>query len=1161
MRAAASQRVMMSRFARGGRPALLAAIGLGLAAPLAAQQVVGSANPVAPQPADRIGPFNVDFPAGGDGLARPLAQPQAFGGAVEWTLTGWVEVRSTGAQPALVGGVGGPGAAAFITSAQGQIGFWNGSETTSIAVPTGGWHHVAVTARGGTVMLSVDGQAAQSHAPPAFTAPALSLAPRGVAGFGPFDGRIAGFVLHRAALPDAEIAALARARPDPSLILFDTGSPAWPIQFTNMPGMVAPQEAWTLPRSKAPYSRPVATPAYAGPALAPRGARAWTLPKWELIAEDEAGADAATIAAGADMAKGWRAATVPGTVLTTLVDRGVYPDPSYGLNNMAIPESLGRRAWWYRTRFTAPADLGAHPLLTFNGINAVAEVWLNGAPLGTVRGAFIRGQFDVAGQLRAGENILAVRILPPRHPGIAHEQSLTAGWGPNGGVQALDGPTFFPSEGWDWIPGVRDRNIGLWQDVVLSGSGALRIGDPQIVTTLPRGDTSVADVEIDVPVRNLAAAPARTRVTVSFDGIGVAREIDAPPGETVVRFTPADFPQLSVPNPRLWWPNGYGEPALHSAHISLAGGGGESDARDVRFGMRQITYELSLMSPGGALRRVEVDYSKARQLGEQITDARHEGIRKVPGGWVNSLTAAGDLSPAVRPLADARLAPFLVLKVNGVRIAARGGSWGTDDFMKRSSRARLEPYFRLHRDAGVNIIRNWVGQNTQDSFYDLADEYGLLVTNDFWASTQNYQMEPEDVPLFLANARDTISRYRNHPSIALWFGRNEGVPQPVLNEGLERLVRELDGTRWYTGSSNSVNLWFSGPYDYREPETYFTEHDKGFAVEVGSQSFPTLEAFEAMTAPADRWPISDSWAYHDWHQNGNGDTHPFMASMTAKLGAPRDLPDFERKAQLLTYESYRAIMEGMNAELWSRNSGRMLWMTQPAWPSTMWQILSHDYDTHAAFYGFKSAAEPVHVQLTLPDHRVQLVNNRQADLGARVRLTALTPAGQPALDESGAIDVAAGQVADLDPGLTTRLDAALKVAGALVVRLEASGADGAPLSRNLYWLTAGKAGWQQIAAMAPQPVTIAAAAPAATGDERSVTVTLRNTGTAPALTAKLTLLAKDGSRVLPAYYSDNYVSLLPGEARTVTIRYPAALKAASVALRGWNVAPARAAVR
>src|SRR5262249_4402173 len=152
----------------------------------------------------------------------------------------------------------------------------------------------------------------------------------------------------------------------------------------------------------------------------------------------------------------------------------------------------------------------------------------------------------------------------------------------------------------------------------------------------------------------------------------------------------------------------------------------------------------------------------------------------VANGWAYSFADGAEASPAVTPIRnDDALAPFLVIRINGVRIAARGGSVGMDDFMKRVDRAHLEPFFKLHRDAHLNIVRNWIGQDTEQNFYDLADEYGLMVLNDFWESTQDYNIEAEDVPLFLANAEDVVRRFRNHPSIVMWFGRNEGVPQPT----------------------------------------------------------------------------------------------------------------------------------------------------------------------------------------------------------------------------------------------------------------------------------------------------------------------------------------------------------------------------------------------
>ena len=1113
-----------------------------------------------PQAAGIFGPFNVDVPVGGDEYDAPLAGDWRLGGDAGWTMSTWVEQRDGGSAPVLVGGADGGGSGFYLAFSRDRVGFFQGGKLTSGSFAlSAGWHRLTAVGHGGNVTIYLDGRKAiQSGALPAFTPTRLRLAPRGIADFEAFGGRIAGFTLLQRAQTDAEVRAAAAARPNADLIVFDTASPQWPVQAQNMTGLTRPQEPWTLPTAKTPPQRGVAKAPYTGPSLIADGTRQWKLAKWQLAPVNDIKTDGAALSRPGAGTGAWRAATVPGTVLTTLVDRGIYPDPGYGLNNMAIPDALGRQDWWYRTEFDLPSGIATTQTLTFNGINYIADVWLNGAPLGTIKGAFARGQFDVTGKLQIGANAVAVRIHPPIHPGTPHEQSITGGWGPNGGLQALDGPTFFASEGWDWIPGVRDRNIGLWQDVALSGSGSLRIGDPQIVTSLPKPDNSVAEVEIDVPVQNSGTAAVNADVTASFDGITVRRTVSAAPGETTVMFKPTEFAQLSVQNPKLWWPNGYGAPNLHNAHITVAADGRESDAKDVRFGMRQMSYELSLMNPAGRLRRVEVDFTRARALGQQVVDPRHEGIRKVVGGWTNSLTAAGDASPAVTDVADTRLTPFLILKVNGVRIPVRGGAWGTDDFMKRIGRDRLEPYFRLHREANVNLIRNWMGQNTEPVFYDLADEYGMLIVNDFWASTQDYQMEPEDPALFLANAEDTIRRYRNHPSIAAWFGRNEGVPARLINEGLERLTRTLDGTRWYTGSSNSVNLWFSGPYNYQKPETYFTTHAKGFAVEVGAMSFPTLEAFQASVPASEQWPITDSWAYHDWHQNGNGDTHGFVEAMATNLGAATSLPDFERKAQLMNYDDYRAIMEGMNAQLWSKTSGRMLWMTQPAWPSTMWQILSHDYDTHASFYAFKHAAEPVHVQMTLPDHRVQIVNNRLAAIEAQVSARVIALDGRALGTMQRTVSVPAGQVADV-PGVD--LAATLTQAGAAIVALDARGADGA-LSHNVYWVANDAADWRRISAMASQVVAISAAPAAAVGAEAHVTVTLANRGAAPALNAKLTLLRSDGARILPAYYADNYVSLMPGETRMIDIAYPVAKgDAARVSLRGWNVIQTAATIR
>lgn len=1137
----------------------LALLGLlGTAVPMAMVSASTLSNPAT---VDGRGPYNLSILAGGIGFDADLkgGAAQAATGDV-WSISSWVRIDVSAKGFVTLAAIGAPDSGRVLGLEDGHLVFRSGDTVlrSTATIAPGAWTHVGVSADGRAVSLYVAGkQVAARGFPVPAVAPKLHIAPV-VAGQAHFGGALIGLTVTPQAMPASLFAATAKKTPTPDLVAFVKPGQGWEWQVTQWRGMFQPQDPATLPSANTPPTAPVAVPPTNTAPLTDIAPGRWQIGGWRLAAGPDVKADAAAIsAAGFDDSK-WYAATVPGTVLTTLVDRGVYPDPSYGLNNMAIPEKLARQDWWYRASFDLPAGAGAKRHLLFKGINYAAEVWVNGRSVGTIKGAFIRGDFDVTPYLATGRNTVAVHILPPPHPGIPHEESIAAGPGQNGGQLALDGPTFVATEGWDWIPGVRDRNIGLWQPVELRSSGAVRIGDPHVVTKLPLPSTDSADVTITVPVENDGSAPVSATVTAGFGDVSVSRTVTVQPGQSEVTFTPADFAQLHVANPKLWWPNGYGPQNLYTLTAKVAVDGATSDTKTRRFGVREMTYGMSLFNTKGSLRRVVLDPTLAHQRGETLIALRHEDIKQTPTGWTESLTPAAETSPAVKDIPAEMPEPHLTIYVNGVPIAARGGNWGMDDFMKRVSRSRLEPYFRLHKDANVNIIRNWVGQNTEDEFYDLADEYGMLILNDFWESTQNFQNEIEDPQLFLKNAADVIARYRNHPSIALWFGRNEGVPQPIVNEGLDKLVQKLDGTRYYTGSSNSVGLQGSGPYNFRPPVGYFTDLASGFSVETGTPSLATLESIKASVPAADRWPISDTLAYHDWHIGGNGDVKTFMETLTAELGEPTSLEDFERKAQMLNLVSYRAIFEGFNAHLWTRNSGRLLWMTQPAWPSNHWQIFSHDYDTHASYYGVKSALEPIHVQMNLPDFALAVINTTRADAGDLTLATQVVDlSGKTLLDNSQKVSAPANRTTTLAP---LALQPLLDTNGVVLVKLTLSDAAGKEVSRNVYWQGKDAAAYRALSAMQPQPLT--ASAHHADG---TVVVDIANKGTAPLIETKLTLVDAKGERVLPAFYSDNYISLMPGETRSVTIRImdgvkPAGIPAA-VQVRGWNVAQASVPVR
>ncbi len=1164
-------------------------------------------------PPQVYGPWNAAILTSGDGLHFSMAGGDTLLQAdAPWTLLAWVNTTDAASKMELVAGMGAPDEEypRYLALAPGKAMLYLGQGNTlegAVSILPGRWHLLAGTFDGKEFRLYVDERqvAAEGSLEPGQTgglllgsvSPTVEIAPAprpayeagealvGESGFQHFGGKVYGFEILREALGTQAIRALAATQPDFTVQVYEAGSKPWPVQTRGQAGYRAPQSPEEMPHSRAPLQQPKEIPAPAEPTIATVGTEVWRLDGgWEMQAAPkvEAGGpemSGAQISGPDFRTKGWYAAVVPGTVLTTLVDRGVYPNPYYGLNNLAIPEGLNKQDYWYRTVFRGPeAAQGKRMTLTFEGINYKAEAWLNGQRLGTITGAFIRGVFDVTGILRPGKmNVLAVRVSPPPHPGIPQEQSIKGGPGGNGGMMCLDGPTFVATEGWDWIPGIRDRDTGIWQPVVLRATGEVKIGDPQVVTTLPLPDTSRANVDITVPLKNADGAPVRGRLTAQFEGVSVTEDVNLKPGENTVNLTPAEFAQLGVRHPRLWWPNGYGPANLYHLKLTVTTGGQVSDTKELQFGIREITYELSLLDPSGHLGRVDFSPTVAHDLAmtegdkpEPVIGNTHAEIREIPAAdppppdlpkgwkanwhsWVESLTPAGEHSPAIGPSRDTGTAPYLVILVNGVRIAARGGNWGMDDAMKNVSRGHLEPFFRLHHDAGENMIRNWVGQSTEQTFYDLADEYGFLVWNDFWESTENYNLEAENPQLFLQNATDVILRYRNHPSIAVWCGRNEGVPQPIINEGLDRLVRTLDGTRYYSPSSNAVDLQGSGPYQYQSPKSYYTTLNHGFSVETGTPSMSTLESFEAWIPKADWWPMDDVWAYHDWHFMGNGDIHPYMAEMQAEFGAPTSLMDFERKAQMMDYVDYRAIFEGMDAHLWQPNSGRLLWMTQPAWPSNMWEVLSSDYDTQSSYYGEKEALQPRHIQLNLATDAVDVVNTTLSSTGpltASAEVYSL--ANKLLLHQQAEVNVSA----DSEASAMQLVLAPLERKATILLELKLKDASGAVVSRNFYWLAGEKQDFQQLSRL-PEAAVNATASAGRNGNLARVTVELKNTGSDVALQNKVTLLnAATGKRILPAYYSDNYVSLLPGEAETIEIDYPASVAkgaAPAITLRGFNL--------
>jgi beta-mannosidase len=826
------------------------------------------------------------------------------------------------------------------------------------------------------------------------------------------------------------------------------------------------------------------TASYAQPAI-PVG-------NWQLQDAAKVLAEGQSVSAVGYKPVGWYPAVVPGTVLTTLVVNGVYPEPLYGENNRTIPESLCRTSYWYRTELTVPGSLNkGRRWLRFEGINYIANVWVNGRKVGDIKGAFTRGIFDVTDDLTPGKRAaIAVEILPPPHPGTPLEQTVRAGTGPNGGLLGADNPTFHATVGWDWIPGIRDRDMGLWQGVSLFTTGPVTVYNPYIQTDLPLPRVNSAELTADATLTNVSDKAQSGTLVGTYEGARGQFKVPVTlaPGETKT----VSSVQVHVDTPRLWWPNGYGPQNLCKLHLKFVIGRSVSDTSDTTFGIHSISY----FKPGEKT---------------------------------------------------------MTISVNGVPIMCKGGNWGMDEAMKRSPMKRLDAQLRLHHDANCTMIRNWIGMSTQEDFYEACDKYGILIWDDFWLANPADGPPPLHPDWFLQNAREKVVRFRNHPSIGVWCGRNEGNPPKVIDDGLAMLIHELDPVRFYQKHSAAGNgVGGGGPYSLRPYGTYFGPFRDSLHTEIGAPSIPTLEAVHRMMPEKDWWPLNDDWAEHDLCRGAQrGDQYPQMVA--DRFGPLTGLPDFVRKSQLVNYECYRAIFEGRNSKLFHNATGVLLWMSNPCQPSFVWQLYSYDLEPNGAEFGTEKACEPIHIQMNPNDGRIQVINNTPQPLagvtanisiydlkGKKIHTVGMPLTATP----SAATDAMIAPAPDAQSGPVE------------FVKLELTDAKGKVLSENFYWRTTnGSVDFSALDTL-PKAGLTASAERLAAGRTTKIAVTLRNPTQIVALMAHLQLrTSSTGDRVLPVFYSDNYVSLLPGESKRITIECATEdLKgqAPSLVLDGWN---------
>ncbi|TFF35474.1 discoidin domain-containing protein [Mucilaginibacter psychrotolerans] len=606
----------------------------------------------------------------------------------------------------------------------------------------------------------------------------------------------------------------------------------------------------------------------------------------------------------------WVNAIVPGTVFASYVAAGLEKDPNFGDNIYKVDRKKYDRSFWYRTEFAIPVAYNQKKIwLNFKGVNRKADIYLNGSKLGTLDGFMQRGNFDITEiATRKEKNILTVLVYIPVQP-----------------LANVGSPNYVSSAGWDWMPYVPGLNSGITDNVFLSNTGEVTIKDPWIRTNLPTN--ARADISIAMQVKNTSdnSQSATIKGVITPGNIEFVKRLSVGSHSIQdLKLDKKDFEQLMINSPRLWWPNGYGEPNLYNCQLSVSVGNEVSEVQNVKFGIKRYSFDT--------------------------------------------------------------IGHVLHVAINGVKVFIKGGDWGMSEYLLRSRGAEYDTKVRLHKEMNFNMIRNWIGSVTDEEFYDACDKYGIMVWDDFWLNAN--ENLPGDINVFNANAIEKIKRFRNHPAIAVWCAENEGWPMAPLNNWLREDLATFDGgDRYYQPNSHAENLSGSGPWASKDPRYYFTAYPTGsggnngwgLRTELGTAVFTNFESFKKFMPEDKWWPRNEMWNKHFFGPlafNAGPDEYDEMVS---RYGSPKGIEDYCRKAQFVNIETNKAMFEGWQDAMGEDASGLMTWMSQSAYPSLVWQTYDYYYDLTGAYWGAKKACEPLHIQWNPLTNAVKIINTTRAD--------------------------------------------------------------------------------------------------------------------------------------------------------------------------------------
>jgi exo-1,4-beta-D-glucosaminidase len=825
--------------------------------------------------------------------------------------------------------------------------------------------------------------------------------------------------------------------------------------------------------------------------------------------------------------KDWYQASVPSTVVGTLVDNKVYVEPFSGMNlrtmpgcrypiganfsNLPMPDdSPFLVSWWYRKEFSLPASYqGQNIWLHFAGINFRANVWLNGQQLANsnqIAGTFRTYELNIKDAAHAGGiNTLAVEVFPQQPDDLA--------W------------TWV-----DWNPMPPDKNMGIFREVFITTSGPVTLRYPQVVTHFASPSLDTAQLTVNAELNNATDKEVAGTLQGSIEGIRFSQKVRLSAKETKsLSFTPDQFPQLNISRPRLWWPVHLGPQNLYTLHLEFVKDGQVSDRHSTRFGIREITSEL---------------------------DSRNHRV----------------------------------FKVNGRNVLIRGGGWASDMFL-RDIPERLKTEFDYVKDMNLNAIRLEGQLQPDYFFDLADEQGILIMAGwcccshwEHWQHTAEYKDGPvwdkDDYDIAAKSQADQIRRLRNHPSLLVWLNGSDNPPPADVEQMYIDILKKYQWPNPFISSATAktttltgvTGVKMEGPYEW-VPASYWLLDKKnggahGFATEISpGPAVPPIESIRRIVPANHLWPIDDYWNYHA----GGGQfktLQVFTSALEARYGTAKNVEDYAMKSQLMTYEGQRAMFEAFGANRYNSN-GVIQWMLNNAWPSLIWHLYDYFLMPGGGYFGTKKACEPIHLQYAYDDKSIVAINTTRLPL-RNLKLTAQV------------YDVDSVERFSQDTKLDLPVDSTVKafvvptvpdLPATYFLKLKLEDATGKTISTNFYWLstkddtldwekstwyytpTSSYADMTQLQKLPPVKLNVSANV-LRRGGEETARVTVTNPGKSIAFFIQLQIKRKSDNRnVLPVVWQDNYFSLLPGERREVTATYKVkdlGVTPAVIAIDGWN---------